>query len=298
MSITENTRNRASKKNVDVALQFSALKETIPSIKNKLLIMSSQGGVGKTSVVLNLTMAFIKRGFKVGLLDANFRSPDIQRMLGLELPIEGVSDERLIPVTYSDDLKVASITSVMQDRDETGVWGKPLKISDIQWFISSINWGHLDYLFVDTPPGPGEELLTLVRTIPEAQTILVTAPNKISGKRAKEMINFFKKENIPIFGWIENMRGFLCQHCGQRQELFSTGSGSRAVFLMDMPFLGRIPIDPYLSGCIDAGELIMEKYPDSQAAEACNLIAERVMEGTQWKTGSGQPRGSALYPQL
>ena len=263
-----------------------------------IAIANPKGGVGKTSVVVNLTMALLKRDLKVGLLDANFHGLDIHKMFGLELPVAGDSDKRLIPVAHSDDLKVASIASVMQDSDETGAWGKPLKISDSRWFISNVNWGSLDYLLIDTPPGPGEELLTLVRAIPEAKTILVTAPNKISGGRAKEMINFFKKENIPIFGWIENMRGFLCQHCGQRQELFSTGSGSRAVFLMDMPFLGRIPIDPYLSGCIDAGELIMEKYPDSQAAEACNLIAERVMEGTQWKTGSGQPRGSALYPQL
>jgi Mrp family chromosome partitioning ATPase len=144
-----------------------------------------------------------------------------------------------------------------------------------------VNWGSLDYLFVDTPPGPGEELLTLVRGIPEAKAIIVTAPNKISRDRAKEMISFFKLENIPIFGWIENMQGFLCQHCGRRQELFSSGSGSRAIFLMEIPFLGRIPIDPYLSECVDAGKLFMEKYPDSQAAEAYNLIAEKVMEGNK-----------------
>ena len=252
-----------------------------PSIKHKFLVMSSQRGVGKTSVVVNLTMALSKRGLKVGLMDANLHGPEIHRMLGLELPVASDSDKRLIPVALSDDLKVTSIASVMQDSDETGVWGKPLKISDIRWFISNVNWGSLDYLFVDTPPGPGEELLTLVRAIPEAKTILVTAPNKICRDRAKEMINFFEKEDIPIFGWIENMQGFLCQHCGQRQELFSTGSGSRAIFLMDIPFLGRIPIDPYLSECVDAGELFMGKYPDSQAAEASNLIAEKVMESNQ-----------------
>ena len=281
MSITENTRDRASKQNADVAPQFRALKESLPSIKHKFLFMSSQGGVGKTSVVVNLTMALSKRGLKVGLLDTNFHGPDIHKMFGLELPVAGDSDKRLIPVAHSDDLKVASIASVMQDNDETGVWGKPLKISDIRWFISSVNWGSLDYLFIDTPPGPGEELLTLVRAIPEAKTILVTAPNKICRDRAKEMINFFEKEDIPIFGWIENMQGFLCQHCARREELFSSGSGSRAIFLMDIPFLGRIPIDPNLSECVDAGELFMGIYPDSQAAEASNLIAEKVTESNQ-----------------
>ena len=281
MSTTENTRDSASKKNADIAPQFRVVKESLRSIKHKFLVMSSQGGVGKTSVVVNLAVALSKRKVKVGLMDANFHDPDIQRMFGLELPVEGDSDKRLIPVAHSDDLKVASIASVMQDNDETGVWGKPLKISDIRWFISGVNWGSLDYLFVDTPPGPGEELLTLVRAIPEAKTILVTAPNKICRDRAKEMINFFEKEDIPIFGWIENMQGFLCQDCGRRQELFSSGSGSRAIFLMDIPFLGRIPIDPYLSECVDAGELFMEKYPDSEAAEASNLIAEKVMESNQ-----------------
>jgi Mrp family chromosome partitioning ATPase len=180
---------------------------------------------------------------------------------------------------YSDDLKVASIESVMQDRDEIGVWGKPLKISDIRRFISSVNWGSLDYLFVDTPSGPGEGLLTVIRSIPEAKTIVVTAPHKIGGDRAKNMINFFNKEKIPIFGWIENMRGFLCQHCGKRMELFSTGPGNRAVFLGDIPFLGRIPIDPHMVECADARVPLLGKHPESEVAEACNLIIEKIMGG-------------------
>ena len=281
MSITENNRNRASKKNTDEDVQVQALQESMSSIKHKFLVMSTQGGVGKTSVIVNLALALSKRGVKVGLMDANYHGPDIRGMLGLELATTSDSDKRFLPMAYSDDLKVASIESVMQDIDEIGVWGKPLKISDIRRFISSVNWGSLDYLFVDTPPGPGEGLLTVIRAIPEAKTIIVTAPNKISWDRAKNMINFLKKEKIPIFGWIENMRGFLCQHCGKRHELFSTGSGSRAVFLMDIPFLGQIPIDPYLSECVAAGEPFMEKYPDSEAAEAYNLIAEKVMEGNK-----------------
>jgi Mrp family chromosome partitioning ATPase len=278
MSIIANNIDSESKKGNNRALLDQKTREYMSSIKHKFLVMSCQGGVGKTSFAVNMAMALSKRGLKVGLLDANLHGPDIHRMLRIELPVANDSDKRLIPVAHSDDVKVASIASVMQDSDETGVWGRPLKISNIQWFIYNVNWGSLDYLFVDTPPGPGEELLTLVRAIPEAKTILVTAPNKICRDRAKEMINFFKKENIPVFGWIENMRGFLCQKCGQLQELFSTGSAGRAVFLMDIPFLGRIPIDPYLSECVDAGELFMEKYPDSQAAEAYNLIAEKILE--------------------
>jgi Mrp family chromosome partitioning ATPase len=142
-----------------------------------------------------------------------------------------------------------------------------------------VSWGSLDYLFVDAPSGPGEGLLTVIRAIPEANTIIVTAPHKIGGDRAKNMINFFRKEKIPIFGWIENMRGFLCQHCGKSLELFSTGPGNRAVFLGDIPFLGRIPIDPHMVECADAGDSFIDKHLESEVAEACNLIIEKIMGG-------------------
>jgi hypothetical protein len=132
---------------------------------------------------------------------------------------------------------------------------------------------------VDTPAGPGEALLTLIRGIPEAKTIVVTAPNKVSGEHAKNMINFLRKEKIPVFGWIENMRGFLCQHCGKSQELFSAGPANRAIFLGDIPFLGRIPIDPHMGVCADTGDLFLEKHPESEVAEACNLIIEKILAG-------------------
>ncbi len=277
MSITENKRDSASGKNTDEAMQVQALQESLSSIKHKFLVMSSQGGVGKTSVIVNFALALSKRGVKVGLMDANYHGPDIRGMLGLELATTSDSDKRFLPVAYSDDLKVASIESVMQDIDETGVWGQPPKIPDILRFISNVNWGSLDYLFVDTPPGPGEGLLTVIRAIPETKTIIVTAPNKIGGDRAKNMIKFFRKEKIPIFGWIENMRGFFCQHCGQLQEMFSTGPGNRAVFLMDIPFLGRIPIDPHLGESADTGEPFLEIYPNSSVADAHKFIVDKIM---------------------
>jgi Mrp family chromosome partitioning ATPase len=251
------------------------------SIKRKFLVMSSQGGVGKTSVIVNLAVALAKKGMKVGLLDVNFHGPDIRTMLGLEPAVAPNSDKLITPMPHSDNLKVASVESLMQETDESGVWGKPLKISDIRRFISSVNWSSLDYLFVDTPSGPGERLLAVIRAIPEAKTIIVTAPSKISGDRAENMINFFRNEKIPIFGWIENMRGFLCQHCGQRQELFSSGPGNRAVFLGNIPFLGRIPIDPRMVICADAGDSFLEKHPDSEIVEACNLIIEKIMGGNK-----------------
>lgn len=278
----------APKEIIDGTLPDQKVSDSISAIKHKLLFISSQGGIGKTSVVASLAVILSKRGVTVGLMDLNFHGPDIRKMLGLDTATVSDSNKPLIPTLYSDGLKVASIESMVQDKDQSGIWGIPLKTSDIRRFISSVNWGRLDYLFIDTPPGPGQEVLAVIRGIPEGKIIIVTAPNKIPSDRAREMIRFFKNENIPIFGWIENMRGFFCQSCGERQELFSTGSGSRAVFLMDIPFLGRIPIDPDLSQCLDAGEPFIEKHPDSQAAEAYNLIAEKIIEETQWETPSGQ----------
>lgn len=251
------------------------------SIKHKFVVMSSNGGVGKTSVIVSLALSLAKNGMKVGLMDANFHAPDIHRMLGLEPAVASFSDKPFIPTPYSDNLKVASIESVMRNFDESGDWGKPLKISDIRRFISSGIWGNLDYLFLDTPPGPWAELITILRDIPDAEAIIVTAPNRTSRECAQKMINFFRKEKIPIFGWIENMRGFLCQRCGQRQEMFSTGSAGRAIFLMSIPFLGRIPIDPHMEECTDAGEPSLEKYPESEAAEACNRIIKKIMGGNK-----------------
>ena len=269
----------ASNNNTDKVPQVQALQESMTSIKHKFLVMSSQGGVGKTCVIVSLALSLAKKRMKVGLLDANFYGPDIHTMLGLEPAVASNSDKQFIPLPYSDNLKVASIDSLMLDIDETGVWGKPLKIVDVRRFISSVNWGSLDYLFVDTPSAPGEGLLTVIRAIPQAKTIIVTAPNKISGECAKNMINFFRKEKMPIFGWIENMCGFLCQNCGKRQDLFSTGPGSRAVFLLDIPFLGRIPIDPHMGACTDAGDLFLERHPESEVAQACNLIIEKIKGG-------------------
>jgi len=245
--------------------------------------------VGKTSVIVNLAVALSKRGVRVGIMDVNYHGPDIHRMLGLEPSVAGVSDKPLMPIVYSDNLKVASIESVMQDIDETGIWGKPLKPPDILRFISSLNWGSLDYLFVDAPPSPGEGLLTVIRAIPEAEKIIVTAPNIIRRDRAKKMINFFTKEEITIAGWIENMRGFFCQHCDRRLELFSTGPGSRAVFLADIPFLGRIPIDPHFEKCADARKPSLEMYPESEVAEGCNSIIEKIMGGNKSSLAQNRP---------
>lgn len=279
MSTTDHNNDSASKKSTGTAMRVQALQKCMLPIKHKFLFISTQGGVGKTNALINLAIALSKRKVNVGLMDVNFHRPEIHKMLGLEPEVASDSDNRFMPMVYLDALKVASIESVMKERDEeTGAWENPLKISDILRFISSINWGSLDYLFVDTPAGPDEKLLSVIQAIPDAKIIIVTAANKIDQESAKKMINFFKKEEISIFGWIENMRGFLCQNCGRRQETLSTGPVNRAIFLNEIPFLGRIPIDIHLEESVDTWEDFYAKHPSSQAAEPYNLIAQKILE--------------------
>ena len=249
---------------------------SIEKIKHKFLFVSSKAGVGQTTVTTNLAVGLSQQGAKVGLLDFDTDGPDIHRLLNIEGRLKTDLEKRIIPWDYSDNLKVATIKHGLLNIDPFGGWHKSVAATEIQRFLHNLNWGSLDYLLVDTPPGPGLELRSMIQTIPDANTVIVSAPNKISGEHAKNMIDFFRKEKIQIFGWIENMRGFWCQDCGRREELFSTGSGNRAIFLTDIPFLGRIPIDPHIVKCADLGESFLEKYPASEAATAYQLIAEKI----------------------
>ena len=278
MRIKDKHNDRAFKKNAVTASQTKKLQHAMGSIKHKFLFMSSQGRVGKSSLLVFLALALSKRGKNVGLLDLDINHQDIQAIVGCDPQILNDSCKRGISLSYADNVKMASIESIISNRDETGIWGNPLKISEIQGFISSVDWGALDFLFVDTPSGPNEVLLPLFQSMPDAQIIIVTAHNKISMDRSKRMINFVHKMKIPIFGWIENMEGFLCQNCGEHEALFATGSPSRAIFLQELSFLGKIPIDPHWERTDDTVENFLNKHPDSQLAEGCALIVEKILK--------------------
>jgi len=206
--------------------QDQAIQEALSRIKHKFLVMSGKGGVGKTSVAANLAVALSRKGAKVGLMDVDLHGPDIPRMLGLEGLLDINEESRLLPKAYSDNLKVVSIESLSQDKDEAVIWRGPLKMHIIRQFISDVHWESLDYLIVDSPPGTGDEPLSVAQTIPGAKAIIVTTPQEVSLADIRKSISFCRTVKMPIFGFIENMSGFVCPHCGEAMELFGTGGGA------------------------------------------------------------------------
>jgi Mrp family chromosome partitioning ATPase len=243
--------------------------------------MSGKGGVGKTSVAVNLAVALSRNGAKVGLMDADLHGPDIPRMLGLKGLLEISADKRLAPKPYSENLKVVSIESLTQDTDEAVIWRGPLKMHVIRQFISDVHWKRLDFLIIDSPPGTGDEPLSVVQMVPGARAIIVTTPQEVSLADIRKSISFCRIVKMPIFGLIENMSGFVCPHCGEPMELFGTGGGLRTALAMNVPFLGLIPFDPKMVECADAGESYLEKYPDSEVTKAYHQIVARIMQGQE-----------------
>ncbi|MBW1895967.1 MAG: Mrp/NBP35 family ATP-binding protein, partial [Deltaproteobacteria bacterium] len=241
--------------------QDRAIAESLGVIKNKLLVMSGKGGVGKTSVAANLAVALSKKGAKVGLMDIDLHGPDIPRMLGLKGLLDIGQNNLMVPKPYSKNLRVVSIESLSQDPDEAVIWRGPLKMHVIRQFISDVDWGELDYLIIDSPPGTGDEPLSVAQTITGAKAIIVTTPQEVALADIRKSINFCRTVKMPILGLIENMSGFVCPHCSKPVDLFGSGGGFKTALAMNVPFLGRLPFDPQMVECADAGESYLEKYP-------------------------------------
>lgn len=260
----------------EMAAQDRLISETLDHIKNKFLVMSGKGGVGKTSVSVNMAVALSMQGANVGLMDVDLHGPDIPRMLGLEGLLEVNEYSRLLPKEYSENLRVVSVDSLTQDQDDAVIWRGPLKLHVVRQFLSHVHWGTLDFLFIDSPPGTGDEPLSVVQTIPGAEAIVVTTPQEVSLADVRKSINFCKTVNLPIFGLIENMSGFVCPHCDASMELFGTGGGERTAKEMGIPFLGRIPFDSRMVECADAGESYLKIYPDTEISKSYQAIVDQI----------------------
>ena len=276
----------------DTDPQDRAIRESLWRIKHKFLVMSGKGGVGKTSVAANLAVALSKRGVKVGLMDVDLHGPDIPRMLGLKGLLDISPDNLMVPKPYSENLRVVSIESLAADTDEAVIWRGPLKMHVIRQFISDVDWGELDYLIIDSPPGTGDEPLSVAQTIPGAKAIIVTTPQEVSLADIRKSINFCRTVKMPVFGLIENMSGFVCPHCSKPMDLFGSGGGFKTALAMNVPFLGRLPFDPKMVECADAGESYLEKYPNEEVTTAYNQIVDLIIEDRETKSPQVESRGS------
>lgn len=245
-------------------------------IERTLVVMSGKGGVGKTTVATNLAIALAQRGHRVGLLDADIHGPNVPKMLGIEGAQFINRGDGMRPVGCYPNLSVASVAFLLESQDDAVIWRGPLKHAVIRQFISDVNWGELEFLIVDLPPGTGDEPLSVAQTMKVVDgAIIVTTPQDVALLDARKSVTFARKLNMPVVGIVENMSGFICPHCGQRTDIFKTGGGEQAALAMDVPFLGRIPLEPGVVLHCDDGKPYVEKFPQSEMAHAFAAIAER-----------------------
>ena len=276
-----NSPDEANKKQMSKDEQDVALKDSLSRIKNKLMIMSGKGGVGKTSTSVNLAVALARQGYRVGLMDVDLHGPDVPRVLGLMGMIGLSPNHKLDPIRFNDNLKVVSIESLSTSKDEAIIWRGPIKYSAIRQFIADVEWGELDFLLIDAPPGTGDEPLTVAQTISDARAVIVTTPQELSLADVRKSISFCRTVKMEIFGLVENMSGYICPHCGGQVDLFGSGGGERTAKDAAIPFLGRVPFDPQVVSCADAGQSFQDKYPDSPVTQAYEAIARKMGELAQ-----------------
>jgi Mrp family chromosome partitioning ATPase len=230
------------------------IENKMRDIRYKFMVISGKGGVGKSSVTVNLSATLTKQGYKVGILDADIHGPNIPKMLGAEGLQPLAAEDGMLPIAISDNLRVMSMAFFLQHTHDAVIWRGPMKHSLLKQFLGEVNWGVLDYLMIDLPPGTGDEALSVVHLIKNVDgAIVVTTPQDVALLDSRKAVTFARQLRIPLVGVVENMGGFNCPYCHKPIDLFKKGGGERAAKEMSVPFLGRIPIDPEMVSCGDKG---------------------------------------------
>jgi ATP-binding protein involved in chromosome partitioning len=254
-------------------------KETVDRmtrIKHKIVVGSGKGGVGKSTVTVNLAVALRSWGFKVGILDADITGPNIPKLLGIEDRKLMNGPDGLEPVDAAG-IKVVSMALLLMSRDSPVVWRGPMKMSALKQFVSDVNWGDLDFLLVDLPPGTSDEPISAAQLITGLDgAIIVTTPQEVALLDSRKALNMFLMMNVPMLGMVENMSTLICPHCGGKIEVFKTGGGERAAKELDVPFLGTIPLDGEIGRLGDLGQAFTGK--DTSAAKAFDKIVESILQ--------------------
>ena len=259
----------------------------LPGVKHIIAVSSGKGGVGKSTVTVNMAVALKQEGYAVGIMDADIYGPNIPMMIGVTK--EPIKEGDKITPAEGQGVKVISMGFFVPE-DTPVVWRGPMVHSAIQQFFRDVVWGELDYLLIDLPPGTGDVPLTLSQLVPLTGAITVTTPQEVALSDVRKGMTMFKKVNVPLLGVVENMSYFVCGHCGERTEIFSFGGGEQAAKKFEVPFLGRIPLDPAIREGGDQGSPIMVKNPDSPQTQAFLQIVRTLVN--QLKQAEGEESGS------
>jgi len=256
--------------------QEQMIKDHLSRIKNKLVVLSGKGGVGKSSVAVNLAVCLANKGFKTGLMDVDLHGPSIGHMLGMNELLDMSENHMLLPKKVTENLTAVSIQGLMQDTDQAVIWRGPAKTGMIQQFVGSVEWGDLDFLIIDAPPGTGDEPISVVQTITDAKGVIVTTPQEVALADIRKSISFCRTVKMEVVGIVENMSSFVCPHCNEPVDLFKTGGGKATAEKMGINFLGDIPFDTEVVRSGDSGEPLMLNRYDSRFAEAFNRIVDNI----------------------
>lgn len=281
---SSSARGPAKQKARAIEAQDEKLRSRLERIHHTVLVLSGKGGVGKSVVAANLAVALQLRGVRVGLLDADVHGPSLPTLFNKEGSAAAGDGTSIQPGLYGDGrdnrppLKLMSIGFLLQDRTEAVIWRGPLKMNVLRQFLSDVEWGELDFLVVDLPPGTGDEPLSICQLIPDATgAVVVTTPQQLAISDVEKCITFCHKLNLPVLGVIENMSGLLCPHCGKNINVFGDGGGEAMARRMGVPFLGSVPMDPAIVKASDEGMPFMEFYPDSHAAKAFKVAISPIL---------------------
>jgi len=264
--------------------QEERLRRRMAQVKHEILVLSGKGGVGKSTVAANLARALALRDLTVGLLDADIHGPNLPLLLGIEGQRALGSEEGILPVEVGPKLKVMSISFLLPDAEQPVVWRGPLKGGLIKQFLADVEWGPLDFLIVDNPPGTGDEPLTAAQSLPDPDgAIIVSLPQEVSLLDCRKAVNFARALNVPVLGVIENMSGFVCPHCGQQVDIFGTGGAEKMAAQMGVPFLGRIPLAAQAPSLSDAGISLVGPQAPEALRDAFLSVAEKLLDQLEEK---------------
>ncbi|MBW1699804.1 MAG: Mrp/NBP35 family ATP-binding protein [Deltaproteobacteria bacterium] len=266
------------KKQAERQLEERILQGRMKEIRYKFLVLSGKGGVGKSTVAVNLAISLAREGKKVGLLDVDVHGPSIPKLLGLENSQLGGVGQLILPIDTSHKLKVMSIGFLLRENTDAVIWRGPLKFNAIRQFLKDVVWGPLDYLVIDSPPGTGDEPLSVAQLVGSpAGAIIVTTPQEVAIADVRRCISFCNKLSLPVVGIVENMSGLVCPKCGEKIDLFKLDGGKSLAAEMNVPFLGRIPIDPEIVTSGDAGKPFINNHVHSAAAQAFTDVVQKIL---------------------